>query len=78
MCLTVLSIILNSTPCQSRCIIFFYPNLNEFLWGVITIGEMARLEAQESAEYYKWLLWIERVEFKKELLEIVSIITLSI
>ena len=45
---------------------------------VITIDEMARLEAQESTEYYKWLLLIERIEFKKELLEIVSIITLFI
>ena len=35
---------------------------------------MARLEKQEMAEYYKWLLHIERMEFKKELLEIVSII----
>ena len=40
---------------------------------VIIIGEMARLEAQESAEYYKWLFQIECIEFKKELLEIVSI-----
>ena len=45
---------------------------------VITIGKIARLEAQESAKYYKWLLQIECVEFEKELLEIVSIITLSI
>ena len=42
---------------------------------VIIIDKMARLEAQESAEYYKWLLRIERIEFKKELLEIVSIIS---
>ena len=37
------------------------------------IDEMARLEAQESIEYYKWLFRIERIEFEKELLEIVSI-----
>ena len=41
---------------------------------VIIIDEMARLEAQESTEYYKWLFQIERVEFEKELLEIVSIL----
>ena len=35
---------------------------------------MARLEAQESTKYYKWLFWIEHIEFKKELLEIVSIL----
>ena len=35
---------------------------------------MARLEKQESAEYYQWLFKIERTEFKKELLEIVSIL----
>ena len=40
---------------------------------VTVIDEMARLEAQESAEYYKWLFRIERIEFEKELLEIVSI-----
>ena len=34
---------------------------------------MARLEKQETAEYYNWLLRIERAEFEKELLEIVSI-----
>ena len=34
---------------------------------------MARLEKQEMAKYYKWLLRIERAEFEKELLEIVSI-----
>ena len=34
---------------------------------------MARLEKQESAEYYQWLFKIERTEFEKELLEIVSI-----
>ena len=33
---------------------------------------MSRAEVQESAEYYKWLLRIERIEFEKELLEIVS------
>ena len=33
---------------------------------------MARLEAQESIEYYQWLFRIEREQFKKELLEIVS------
>ena len=37
------------------------------------IDEMARLQAQESTEYYKWLFQIEHIEFKKELLEIVSI-----
>ena len=35
---------------------------------------MLRLEEQESAEYYKWLLWIEKAEFEKELLEIVSLL----
>ena len=35
---------------------------------------MARLEKQESAEYYQWLFKIERTEFEKELLEIVSIL----
>ena len=45
---------------------------------VIIIDEMARLEAQESVEYYKWLLWIECIDFKKELLEIVSIFFLNI
>ena len=45
---------------------------------VIIIDKMARLEAQESAEYYKWLLQIERVEFEKELLEIVGIIFFNI
>ena len=38
------------------------------------IDEMAKLEAQESTEYYKWLFRIERIEFEKELLEIVSIL----
>ena len=35
---------------------------------------MARLEKQESAEYYQWLFKIERTEFEKELLEIISIL----
>ena len=35
---------------------------------------MARLEKQESAKYYRWLFKIERTEFEKELLEIVSIL----
>ena len=39
---------------------------------------MARLEAQESAEHYKWLFQIECIEFKKELLEIVRIVKVSI
>ena len=39
---------------------------------VIIIDDMARLEAQESTGYYKWLFRIERIEFEKELLEIVS------
>ena len=34
---------------------------------------MVRSEKQEMAEYYNWLLHIERAEFEKELLEIVSI-----
>ena len=34
---------------------------------------MVRLEKQEMAKYYKWLLRIERAEFEKELLEFVSI-----
>ena len=33
---------------------------------------MARLEAQESTEYYQWLFRIEREQFEKERLEIVS------
>ena len=33
---------------------------------------MARLEAQENIEYYQWLFRIEREQFEKELLEIVS------
>ena len=37
---------------------------------------MARLEKQESAKYYWWLFKIERTEFKKELLEIVSILSI--
>ena len=37
---------------------------------------MARSEKQESAEYYQWLLKIERTEFEKELLEIVSILSI--
>ena len=32
---------------------------------------MARLEQQETAEYYHWLFKIERMEFKKELFDIV-------
>ena len=35
---------------------------------------MARLEKQELAEYYQWLLKIERTEFEKELLGIISIL----
>ena len=35
---------------------------------------MARVEKQESTEYYRWLFKIERTEFEKELLEIVSIL----
>ena len=46
--------------------------------GVITTDEMARLEAQESLKYYKWLFRIECIEFEKELLEIVSIFTIEI
>ena len=34
---------------------------------------MSRLEEQESTEYYKWLLQIEKAEFEKELLDIVSL-----
>ena len=45
---------------------------------IIIIDEMARLEAQESTEYYKWLFWIEHIEFKKELLEIVIFFFLNI
>ena len=37
---------------------------------------MARLEKQESAEYYQWLFKIERTEFEKELLEIISILSI--
>ena len=34
---------------------------------------MSRSEAQETAEFYKWLLHIEKAESEKELLEIVSL-----
>ena len=54
---------------QTKMKFFFVGNC------VIIIDEMARLEAQESAEYYKWHLRIEHIEFEKELLEIVSIIS---
>ena len=33
---------------------------------------MASKEVQETAEYYQWLIRIERQEFEEELLEIVS------
>ena len=33
---------------------------------------MASKEAQETAEYYQWLIQIERQEFEEELLEIAS------
>ena len=33
---------------------------------------MASKEVQETAEYYQWLIQIERQEFEEELLEIVS------
>ena len=33
---------------------------------------MAQYKQQEMAEYYRWLLKIERNEFEKELLDIVS------
>ena len=33
---------------------------------------MSRLEAQETEKYYRWLVKIERDEFEKELLKIVS------
>ena len=39
---------------------------------------MARLEKQESAEYYRWPFKIERTEFEKELLEIVSILPIYV
>ena len=35
---------------------------------------MARKEVQETTEYYQWLIWLERQEFKKELLEIVRVL----
>ena len=35
---------------------------------------MASKEAQETTEYYQWLIQIERQEFEEELLEIVSIL----
>ena len=34
--------------------------------------KMASKEVQETAEYYQWLIRIERQEFEEELLEIVS------
>ena len=42
------------------------------------IDEMARLEAQESVEYYKWLFWIEHIEFEKELLENIFTIEVNV
>ena len=38
---------------------------------------MSPLEAQECAEYYKWLFQIEQAEFEKELLGIVSKLIIS-
>ena len=35
--------------------------------------KMAQRDTQETAEYYHWLLRIERQQFEEELLEIVSI-----
>ena len=52
-----------SHNCQD---IFFFSTTD------IQLLTMSRAEVQESAEYYKWLLCIERAEFEKELLEIVS------
>ena len=34
---------------------------------------MAQKETQETAEYYKWLIRIERAKFERELLDIVSV-----
>ena len=34
---------------------------------------MAQKDVQETAEYYHWLIRIERQQFEEELLEIVSI-----
>ena len=34
---------------------------------------MAQKDTQETVEYYRWLLRIERQQFEEELLEIVSI-----
>ena len=34
---------------------------------------MAQKDVQETAEYYSWLIRIERQQFEEELLEIVSI-----
>ena len=43
-----------------------------FFFSTTELLTMSRAEVQESTEYYKWLLHIERAEFEKELLEIVS------
>ena len=42
-----------------------------FSTGTILII-MSRAEEQETTEYYRWLLQIEKAEFEKELLDIAS------
>ena len=58
-------VVLNTT-------VIFQKSLNVFFFSTTELLTMSRAEVQESAEYYKWLLCIERAEFEKELLEIVS------
>ena len=59
----------------SNTTIIFQKSLNHqdiFFFLTTELLTMSRAEVQESAEYYKWLLHIERAESEKELLEIVS------
>ena len=59
---------------SNKTVIFQKTSLSSQLLTFSTFESsmMSRAEVQESAEYYKWLLCIERAEFEKELLEIVS------
>ena len=65
-----------STACvDSNTTIIFQKSHNRqdvFFISTTELLTMSRAEVQESAEYYKWLLCIERAKFEKELLEIVS------
>ena len=69
--------VLFQSSLDSLNIVFFFDIFKSFKLTVITNFSkytMAMLEAQESAEYYKWLFQIERAEFENELLDIVSLI----